>query len=415
MAFVATNNQTFPKTKIYTPKGMVAMTKIKKYLLGFAMLALCAIAFFVPRGETKVFAEEVSDETDKIVVIFDYNKEDLTPNIDDSITNLSNYRYVVEPGWKASEHTPSRDATKLSYVLNGYTLSWKVNGETVDLNTYVVYDNTTFEAVWTPIEFTINFDYNDSDMYPATRVNYPNSQNEPLTYTVDMGGDVNISYRYKLSRPNYYFVGWFKGDKEYLAINAGSMGSFTLKAKWTPVEYRINYNTSGDNTKNPTSYNVEDGTIELYAPSLKGHIFEGWYLDKKLTVPLSSIDSSLAKDLNIYPKWQLETYKVTYILPNGARAQVECEYGQKADLPSELNKSIFQVVKTDVSRKNIKGDTRIEITLVNIWWVYALGLIAILGIIAIIIVVKKRREKKFNVLRKTYQSNSSKYSKKTRR
>lgn len=392
------------------------MSRIKKYLLCFAVLCVGAIAFFVPKSGTQVLALDATDESDKIEVIFDYNKEDLTSNLDSSFTDLSNYRYLVESGWEAKNHSVGEDdASNLSYIGQGYDLSWKVEDTLVDLNTYVVNTSTTFEAVWTPKTFTVYFDYGDSDKYPATRVNPSSTIDEPLTYTVDIDYDINISYRYLLTRPNYYFVGWFKGTKEYLAINAGSMGSFTLKAKWTPVEYRINYNVSGDNTKNPTSYNVEDGVIELYAPTLEGHIFKGWYLDKKFNTKVESIDSSLAREINLYPKWELETYKVTYILPNGARAQVECKYGEKADLPSELNKNIFQVAKTDVSRKNIKGDTRIEITLVNIWWVYALGLALIAGIITIVIVVKKKRENKFNVLRKTYQSNSSKYSKKPRR
>lgn len=394
-------------------KRVVAMTKLKKYSLCFLVLLLGAIAFFVPKSVSAVFAEEVAEPENKIVVIFDYNQDLLTPNMDSSIRDIPNYRYEVEAGWEAKNHSPN--SSKLSYILGGYTLSWKVGDDIVDLSTYVVNEDTTFEAVWTPIKFTIQFDYCDNATYPARRVNAPSTPDEPLEYSVDMPYDLNISYRYMLTRPNYYFIGWFKGDKEYLAIDAGTMGSFTLKAKWTPVEYRIKYNTSGDNTKNPASYNVEDGTIELFAPTLEGHIFEGWYLDKKCTQPIEAIDSSLACDINVYPKWELETYKVTYILPNGSRAQVECKYGEKADLPSELNKSIFQVAKTNVSRNNIKGDTRIEITLVNIWWVYALGLVIIAGVVAIILIVKKNREKKFSVLRKTYQSNSSKYSRRPRR
>lgn len=389
------------------------MVKWKKYLLMFAVLLVSLIAFFVPSENTSVYASEVSESDEKFVVLFDYNMNDLTSNIDASFRNIPNYRYEVNAGDVVTRSLTTTDAPKLAYILGGYSLSWKVNGLEIisdeGVSSFTINENTTFKAIWTAKEFTIRFDYADSIDYPATRANPPTTSDEPLKYTIEMQDDFNISYRYKLTRDNYYFVGWFKENREYLYLKAGSVGSFTLRARWSLIPYGINYHTGGDNTKNPNTYTIEDEEIVLSTPTWKGHIFCGWYSDKKFTNQVTTLDTSLAKEIDLYPKWELETYKVTYILPDGSRTQVFCKYGETADLPSELEKNIFQVVKSDVSRKNIQGDTRITISLINIWWAYALGLPLIGGIVAIIILLKRKRNKKFNILRRTYQSNSSKY------
>ena len=80
------------------------------------------------------------------------------------------------------------------------------------------------------------------------------------------------------------------------------------------------------------------------------------------------------------------------------------DYGDTAALP-DIDKSIFEVVKTDISRKNITENTTIRVELVNIWYVYLIALVLVIGIIALVIVLKKRRENTHNKLRYVYQSN----------
>lgn len=383
--------------------------KIKKILLSLICLALGAVAF-APNGLKLAQADSSS-----YTVKFDYNMSAVSKKFSSDIRSIKDYSYVVSGGEYVVHTLDLEDSENLKVIRSAYTLSWTVNGVEKNIEEYRIYSNTTFVAKWTPREFVITFNCMGSSDYPV-------DQNiDPFRYTIDtLNGDYNVAYRFRPSRASYSFGGWFKDTSfsdisQVFEIGLSDLGSYTLYAKWIPDEYRINYNTTGENTKNPTSYNVEEGSITLYEPALEGHIFKGWYLDEKLTIPVSEIDCSWARNINVYPEWELKTYKVTYILPDGTRTQVECEYGKTAKLPTELKKSIFEVVKTDVSRNNIKGDTRITITLVNIWWVYLIGLVVLVGIVLLIVLIKKKRERAFNRMRKTYQSNSSKYGKYQRR
>ena len=95
-------------------------------------------------------------------------------------------------------------------------------------------------------------------------------------------------------------------------------------------------------------------------------------------------------------------------MPDGSHQVIKCKYGETAELPN-VDKSIFEVIKTSSSRDNITEDTIILISKHNIWYVYFIGLIAILGVIGVIIFVSVRRTKKIQKLRYMYQSNYKKF------
>ncbi len=355
--------------------------------------------------------KEAKADTNKNTVVFDYNMSALSDKVKGN-GEIRNYSYQVLNGDVVTHILDEADNKRLMEFKTAYTLTWEVGGNEVDATTYEIFKDTTFVAKWVPITFSVQFYYCDSDKYPVKE------KFDTFYYSIEYYDEAgyNVSYRFKPVRDCYIFKGWYTSSgTQIVKIGNADRVNYKLYARWRPVEYGINYHTTGENTKNPTSYNVEDGEIYLYEPTLKGHIFKGWYLDEKLTVPTDNIDGDWGRNLDLYPKWELETYKVTYILPDGTRTQVMCDYGKTASLPSELKKSIFEIVKTDVSRENIEGDTRITITLVNIWWVYLLGVLLIGLIILVIILVKHSRKKDFKRLRKTYQSNASKYAKTKRK
>ena len=381
------------------------MKNWKKYLLSLILLLLGAVCV-TSLKPTEVVSADTGDHT----VTFDYNMESLTRNLIPEIRTIPDYTDTVANGEYATPSLSSADAEKLSVIRSAYTMEWYVGNFKVNPDNYAIYGDTVFTAKYTPITFTITFVHNDSPEYPVKE------KIQTMYYNVEMEHDINFTYRNIPERDHYYFVNWCKAptlkDSDlYMYTPAGSIGSITLYARWSPIEYAINYNTDADNTRNPTSYNVEDGDITLYSPTKEGHIFKGWYSDKELTHKVTKITSGTVGAINVYPKWELEQFKVTYILPDGTRTSVMCAYGEKAELPVELHKSIFEIVKTDIPRDNITSDIRINITLVNIWYVYALGLLLVIGIIIAIIVGKVKSNKRFESLRTTYQSNSSRYSK----
>lgn len=343
------------------------------------------------------------------LVTFNYNKDRVLSYIVDKNTNpelkaeiensLKEHVVYVSDGGHARPNVEPH-----SIINNYYTYEWtNVNGDVVDPSTYSITEDTVFFAKWTPKEFKAYLNYGGIENEITNLVtNY--------TFTVESPRIVLYTPR----RPNYVFVGWYDtpndiASKQYMYIESKSVGDKRLYAKFAPMEYYIDYNTDAEHN-NPRKYHVENDDITLLEPTLYGHIFKGWYADTKFNTPVTNIDCSKGGNIELYAKWELEVYEVTYILPNGLTKVVEVEYGKKVDLP-KLNKSIFEIVKTDVSRKNITEDTTIEITLVNIWYVYVIAIMVIAGTVATIILVKKKRENTHNTLRNMYYSNSGRNNK----
>jgi len=79
----------------------------------------------------------------------------------------------------------------------------------------------------------------------------------------------------------------------------------------------INYNLNGG-TNHPENKSVfETGENFIFQmPVRNGYIFEGWYKDKKLTKKITSTEGA-DNNLELYAKWKLETYSITYELNGG--------------------------------------------------------------------------------------------------
>lgn len=357
------------------------------------MILIALIAFIFPCN-IKVSASSGYS------VLIDYNMDAIINYLPSNLHNsLSNELITVESGSTVTV-SPFTDTLNCYYKCD-----WTVDGEIVDLSNYQVTKDITLRAKWTPVKYTIHYNYLNGEENSITNLETTKE------YTIESG---RINY-YRPERRDYVFLDWYTSpslEDQFLAIyrTEYSIGNIYLYAKWKPIEYKINYNTDAKNIYNLPTYNVESEGFELQDPIKEGHIFVGWFLDKELTRKCTKITSDFTGDINLYPKWTLETYTVTYVLPDGSKSQVEVEYGNTCKLPS-TNKSIFEIVKTDVSRKNITGDTTINIYYENIWYVYLIGLVLIIGIVSLIVffVIKKKR----NIHRLRYVYNSA--NKKSRR
>lgn len=370
------------------------MKSMKKWIFSF-VLALVAISslVFIPRGD--VFAS--SNCT--VNLNYEYFKSELSNDLTENIKD--NYRgynsITVQNGSLVNLPKAGND------ISGYYELSWKVldidHFEDFNELTPITSDITLY-AFWTPVDYYIYFIYPDN--IKSEIVNRKDSQ----VYNFE-SSQLEL---YRPQRPNYVFVNWYKDaglTDLCLNIPAHSTSDFRLYPKWRAVDYVVKYHNAGENLYNINSYNIETDDFTLRAPTKTGHIFLGWYLDEDFTYPCTTIMGSMAGDIDLYAKWEAIEYTVTYILPDGSSQVVKCKYGETAELPI-INKSIFEVIKTSTSRENITEDTIILISKNNIWYVYFIGLIVLLGVAGVVIFFTVRRNKKIKKLRYMYQSNYKK-------
>lgn len=374
---------------------------LKKIIWSFSLILIAiACVAFMPR--------ELAQADTSYLVTFDYNTDRIEkyissdPNCDKIISSMTTYSRNVAAGTIAREIEEKKPDVELYKY---YSYKWSVNGVIQDINTYAINANTKFVAVWTPTPYYVSYSY------AADVVDDIENLELGVSYTVE---SPRLDY-YKPRREHYRFVDWhssshFTLDNIEIYRPSGSIGDKTLYPEWAPIEYSINYNTDAENVDNPTSYDVESGTYTLIAPEKEGHIFKGWYLDPEYTVVCKEIVSANGGDIDLYPKWELETYDITYVLPSGETQVIEAKYGQKAELPA-VQKSIFEVIKTSEPVDNVVSDMVVYIQIVNIWYVYAIALL-IIGVVAVAIVVAIKKKKEMHSrLRHIYQSNLTRFAK----
>lgn len=366
------------------------MKKTIKYIILFSMIVF-AFSLFVNHGQS-VRAESFH------TVTFNYNAErvlNYVPVSKTIVEKLNTYSIEVSNGDVASENF---NASK--YFAVNYSFVWTVDGKEVDINTYAINKDTVFVGKWTPKKYKVYFTFESEDVK-----NDVTNLQEYIEYTVE---SPRINF-YIPERPHYYFIGWYDKSSpiEMSYLKPCSSGDKIYTARWSLKQYFINYHTDTNSEFNPIYYDVECGVLPLSNPSKTGYVFKGWYSDVELKNKIYSIDTTNGGNIDVYPYWEEEVYTVTYVLPDGTTTTSQVKYGENATLP-KLKSNIFQIPVVSQSLNNIDGDTTIEIRYVNIWYIYVLGVLLILGLASLIVYIRKRNKKTHNKLRIVYQSNSQK-------
>ena len=186
----------------------------------------------------------------------------------------------------------------------GYTGAWE--------DYEIKAEDLTINAVYTPITYNITYE----NTLGAANGN-------PATYNIETA--ITLS---DITAPGYTFEGWFVGEEKVESIELGSYGDITLTAKWSIIEYSVNYVLDGgiNAAANPSTYTVEtlggaDGVIALEDPSKNKTIldsnylgggeasvtyttftFDGWYKDSGFEQRVSELSLSLGS-VTLYAKW----------------------------------------------------------------------------------------------------------------
>ncbi|MBQ6479056.1 MAG: InlB B-repeat-containing protein [Erysipelotrichaceae bacterium] len=240
------------------------------------------------------------------------------------------------------------DPVKKGYAFLGWTDQY---GNAVT-TTEGRYENLTLTATFAsePTQYEIVLDPMDGTL--AAKQSYDARlilQNDG-TYT----GSYNVTdttYKLpKLVKDFYKFNGWYdhETEKKVSSVAKGSIGNKDLYANFTPVSYKITYNTNKGKilVKNTKAEKFYDTTFSIETESLdlpvseevyrKGYIFKGWYLDKELTVPYVSIEDLELRNTAIYAKWEPITYRIQFVSDQYESEPVTIQYDQSYRIPDDI-------------------------------------------------------------------------------
>ena len=211
---------------------------------------------------------------------------------------------------------------KTGYTLTGYSekengsknyeVTNTVSGEFIDTN----YPSKTLYAVFTANTYKVVFNNNGGS---GTKTELTCTYDKDCTLSTD-----------GFTKEGYTISGWSKtseGEIEYTADatvrNLVETGSITLYAKWSANTYTITYNANGGtgNMNKTTCTYDTDCTIAANTFTRVGYTFASWTKDSTTgtTYNVGTKVKNLATsgNVNMYAKWNTNTYKIAYTLNNG--------------------------------------------------------------------------------------------------
>jgi uncharacterized repeat protein (TIGR02543 family) len=219
------------------------------------------------------------------------------------------------------------------YTRAGYSFSgWSDGTNTYAANALypasgTVTGNVVLTAQWTGVTYTVLFVYNGSTGGDSEASKNFTSGGTAMTLPTP-------------TRTGYTFGNWFSNIA--LTTEVGSAGAtyepaanLTLYAKWNPINYTVTYNstnvvdgstinsTSGTVPVDSVNYNIGQSlSIKSNSGSLArtGYAFAGWVTSVDGTGTAVNSGQTIevgSQNINLYPKWNPNTYTITYNLNGG--------------------------------------------------------------------------------------------------
>jgi len=162
--------------------------------------------------------------------------------------------------------------------------------------------------------------------YPTLGVNITymvnggtNNSSNPLGYIYGVGTTLNNP-----TRTGYMFNGWYDNagfsGSAITAISTTAFSDVTLYAKWTANTYNITYTLNGgtNDAANTATYTYGVG-LTVSNPTRTGYTFGGWYDNASFSgTAVTDISTTATGSVNLYAKWTVNTYNITYTLNDGA-------------------------------------------------------------------------------------------------
>ncbi|MDR2836834.1 MAG: InlB B-repeat-containing protein [Bacteroidales bacterium] len=164
-----------------------------------------------------------------------------------------------------------------------------------------IYNDITFYAQWTAIEYEITYILNGGTNNPAN----------PTSYTIE-SATITLLNPIKLG---YTFNDWTEGN----TISTGSTGDKTFTAQWIGNTYEISFDAQGGSEVENKSVTFGDEIGELENSTRTSYVFGGWFTEANGTGTEYTATTiySVTDNITLYAKWTAIEYEITYILNGG--------------------------------------------------------------------------------------------------
>ena len=135
----------------------------------------------------------------------------------------------------------------------------------------------------------------------------------------------------EITKEFYDFEGWYDNNNftgsPITTLSGSYDGEHSVFAKWDGVSYTITYNLDGGSFEGgyhePTvhDYNTTVDLPQSDKITKTGWTFKGWYDNASFTGnAITTIPASVTADSNIYAKWEVNRYRISYVVNGGSYA-----------------------------------------------------------------------------------------------
>ncbi len=197
-------------------------------------------------------------------------------------------------------------ATKTGFTFDGWFSDPSFTSPVIQSINPGTFGDLVLYAKFTVNQYTLTFDTKGGSEIDAL--------------TLDFGSELTAPE--PPTKTGYTFAGWYSDENysEKFIFDIVEAQDITIYAKWNIITYKITYHLDGGTSQaNPKTYTIESDKIIFNNAEKKGYIFRGWFTTSDFSSePVIEISTGSSGDLNLYAKWELEYYTITYILPDGA-------------------------------------------------------------------------------------------------
>ncbi len=181
----------------------------------------------------------------------------------------------IEEGGVAVKPT---DPTQTGYAF----LGWYDGTTLFDFNT-VITANITLTAKWEAINRTVTFNSDGGSDVSQQIVLDGSKATKPTNPT----------------KEGFTFDGWYDGTVLF-NFNTAITSDITLIAKWTPITYKVTFNSDGGSNVDNQIVDYNGKAIKPTDPTKGGYTFIGWYLENAAF----DFDTVLTGDLILTAHWE---------------------------------------------------------------------------------------------------------------